>query len=326
MTSLLVYYVLLSYVFWHKANVKPSSFVCVDETLVGFRGRCPFRVYIPSKPHRYGIKIWSLCDNGTNYLCNLQVYLGKVGSTPEVHQGARVVADLAEPLFGSGRNITVDNFFTSYALGSLCWRRIWLSWERCTRTKGSCQSHFLSLGALNTNLYSPFTSDTTLVSHSPKKNRSVILMSTMHSRPEVDAGVQGCKPFMSLDYNASKGAVDAFDQCVSHYTCCRQTRRWPMRLFMFLVDAACYNAYVLWKLTSENPNKRVDRRRMFLASAGENLIRPFIEMRATVPTIYHIRLLLLVPWCLLGCNRCASRRQISQESVVDAIPVRGRKI
>ena len=33
----------------------------IDEMLVGFRGRCPFRIYMPSKPNRYGIKIWVSC-------------------------------------------------------------------------------------------------------------------------------------------------------------------------------------------------------------------------------------------------------------------------
>ena len=52
-----------------------SPHVCVDETLVGFCGKCPFRVYIPSKPDKYGIKVWSMCDTGTNYLVNMQVHL-----------------------------------------------------------------------------------------------------------------------------------------------------------------------------------------------------------------------------------------------------------
>jgi len=37
-----------------QALYTPSPYVCIDETLVSFRGRCPFRVYIPSKPDRYG--------------------------------------------------------------------------------------------------------------------------------------------------------------------------------------------------------------------------------------------------------------------------------
>jgi len=32
--------------------------VCVDKQLALFRGRCPFKVYIPSKPGKYEIKIW----------------------------------------------------------------------------------------------------------------------------------------------------------------------------------------------------------------------------------------------------------------------------
>ncbi|XP_051566192.1 uncharacterized protein LOC127447964 isoform X1 [Myxocyprinus asiaticus] len=36
----------------------PGPEVTVDEQLVPFRGRCPFRQYMPSKPAKYGIKIW----------------------------------------------------------------------------------------------------------------------------------------------------------------------------------------------------------------------------------------------------------------------------
>jgi hypothetical protein len=40
-----------------------SSFYCtVDEQLLGFRGRCPFRVDIQNKPYKYGIRIMTLSD------------------------------------------------------------------------------------------------------------------------------------------------------------------------------------------------------------------------------------------------------------------------
>jgi hypothetical protein len=217
-----------------------------------------------------------MCDNGTNYLCNLQMYLGKVGSTPELHQGARVMTDLAEPLFGSGRNVTVDNFFTSYALGQSLLSKNVTTLGTIRKNKTELPHSVLVAKRPEHESIFAFTADTTLVSYAPKKNRSVILMSTMHNKPEVDTDGRGRKPYMILDYNATKGAVDAFDQCISYYTCARQTRRWPMRLFFFLIDAACYNAFVIWKLTSEKPNKRVDRRRLFLTEAGEKPIRPFI--------------------------------------------------
>lgn len=58
-------------------NYKPGSYCTIDEQLVGFRGRCPFRVYMSSKPNRYGIKIIMLCDSGTNYMVDAIVQLGK---------------------------------------------------------------------------------------------------------------------------------------------------------------------------------------------------------------------------------------------------------
>ena len=43
-------------------NYSLGEFTTIDEMLVGFRGRCGFRQYIPSKPNKYGIKIYALVD------------------------------------------------------------------------------------------------------------------------------------------------------------------------------------------------------------------------------------------------------------------------
>ena len=93
----------------------PGPNITLDERLVAFRGRSPFRQYIPSKPAKYGIKIWAACDAKTSYTSNVQVYTGKlVGGAPERTQGTRVVHDNAQGL--RGHNITHDNFFTNYKL------------------------------------------------------------------------------------------------------------------------------------------------------------------------------------------------------------------
>ncbi len=93
-----------------------SAHVTIDEMLSPFRGKCPFRVYMPFKPARYGIKIWILADVSTAYCANFQVYLGKVTATPEKGQAVRVVKDLREHIYKTGRNVTTDNFFTDYQL------------------------------------------------------------------------------------------------------------------------------------------------------------------------------------------------------------------
>jgi hypothetical protein len=48
-------------------HYRPDSCITIDEQLVATRGRCSFRQYIPSKPGKYGIKIFWACDSATSY-------------------------------------------------------------------------------------------------------------------------------------------------------------------------------------------------------------------------------------------------------------------
>ncbi len=90
----------------------PGQDICNDKQLVAFRGRCPFRQYIPSKPAKYGLKVWVACDVRSSYAFRMQVYTGKAaGAQAETGQGRRVVLDLTEGL--EGHTVMVDNFFTS---------------------------------------------------------------------------------------------------------------------------------------------------------------------------------------------------------------------
>ena len=90
----------------------PNENVTVDKQLVIFCGRCPFRQLVSSKPGKYEIKIWALCDSMTSYVYNMQVYTGREKEQDrEVNQGQRVVLDLVSGLKKSGKNITCDIFY-----------------------------------------------------------------------------------------------------------------------------------------------------------------------------------------------------------------------
>ena len=54
----------------------PSDIVTIDEMLIGFRGRCHFRMYIPTIPNKYSIKMQCLADARTFYLCDAFLYCG----------------------------------------------------------------------------------------------------------------------------------------------------------------------------------------------------------------------------------------------------------
>ena len=79
---------------------------------------------MPSKPAKYGIKVWWVCDAENSYPIHGQIYTGKPASGREKSQGERVVKDLCYRFKGSGRNIVMDNFFTTLPLARLLmtWR------------------------------------------------------------------------------------------------------------------------------------------------------------------------------------------------------------
>lgn len=54
----------------------PGYNVTIDEQLLGFRGKCPFRQYMPKKPDRYGLKLWLCVDVDSHYVYNASPYLG----------------------------------------------------------------------------------------------------------------------------------------------------------------------------------------------------------------------------------------------------------
>ena len=95
----------------------PGTDITVDEQLVPFRGRCPFKQYIPSKPAKYGIKVWWCCDSATSYPLNAEVHLGRQPNEVRDHdQGSRVVKAMVSPWYKTGRNVVGDNLFTGVAL------------------------------------------------------------------------------------------------------------------------------------------------------------------------------------------------------------------
>lgn len=57
--------------------VIPGKKLTIDEQLCAYRGKCPFRQYIPNKPAKYGIKNWELADSETGYLLKIEMYLGR---------------------------------------------------------------------------------------------------------------------------------------------------------------------------------------------------------------------------------------------------------
>ena len=70
-------------------NYPPDEHLATDEYLSLWKGRLKFRICIPSKTERYGIKIFMLYESVTGYLLNFFVYVGANTAYPN----ARLIFD-----------------------------------------------------------------------------------------------------------------------------------------------------------------------------------------------------------------------------------------
>ena len=108
-------------------SYNPHREQSIDEVMVKFKGRLKFLQYMPMKPCKRGIKIWSRCDASNGYLCQFDVYTGKNDeednagapadqSCPFKGLSARVVYNLTRSLSGKNYMVFMDNVFSGIDL------------------------------------------------------------------------------------------------------------------------------------------------------------------------------------------------------------------
>ena len=242
-----------------RRHYSPGPNITIDEQLLPFRGRCPFLQYLPSKPDRYGMKIFWAVDSDNSYPLAGLPYLGKEERKPQVGLAKNVTLNLYRPFFGSNRNITTDNFFTDLGLATELLSNGLTTVGTVRNNKRFLPAEFA--GKRKMDKYDSkfaYHPKATLLAYQSKKTKSVALLSTMHGEGLIEADSDKRRPEIVKYYNATKGGVDTFDQMAHRFTCKRKTNRWPLVIFMNMLDAAGIAAFTLWtkKCPSHGDMKR----------------------------------------------------------------------
>ena len=264
-----------------KRNYVPSALLCIDEQLIPYRGRCPFCQYLPAKPDKYGMKVFLLADCESGYIFNGIPYTGKTDSTsgPTVGLAKKMVIDLSKDLWNAGRNITADNYFTDFQLAEELLNNRTTYVGTVGKNRRDIPNEFTTKKRVAGSSIFGFNQYTTLVSYAPKKNKSVILLSTMHHDSEVDKDTG--KPDIIMFYNSTKGAVDTVDQLCHSYSVQRKSKRWPLAYFMNNINLAGINAFICFLNSFPGWNKgKLNKRRLYLCQLGEKLVQPVIHKRS----------------------------------------------
>lgn len=187
---------------------KAGENITVDEQLFPSKARCPFTQYMPQKPDKFGIKFWLAADVRSKYFLNGFPYLGKNENRPIGDTvGEYAVCRLAEPFHNTGRNITTDNFFTSLKLAkTLRSKRLSIVGTVKRAKKEVPESFKLKKGELYSSKIL-MHDNITLTSYQGKKDKNVLLLSTLHPILEIDTNEKK-KPEVVKFYNSTKYGVD----------------------------------------------------------------------------------------------------------------------
>lgn len=268
-----------------KENYTVGEYCTIDEMLESFHGRCKFRQYIPSKPAKYGLKVYSLADARTFYTSNIEVYCGRQPDGPyKVENGpSYVVKRLSEHILGTGRNITMDNYFTSLPLAKeLLDHKTTIVGTLRKNKKEVPPSFLVTKGRPLNNTMFAYTKTETLVSYKIKSNKVVLALSTMHNDGRIDesSGVVA-KPEIITFYNFTKGGVDVVDGMKALYSVARISCRWPLTLFFTLLNVGGINSQIIYNGNTE----KVIERRDYLKTLALSLINEHLVIRSSIETL-----------------------------------------
>ena len=235
---------------------RPGETIAIDETMVPWRGRLIFRQYNPGKAHKYGVKIYKLCDP-EGYTYTSHVYAGKDGyasrdrPTATATHSTQIVLDLAEQYLKTGRTVTTDNYYTSVALAKMLLENQTHLVGTLRRNRASNPKAVVDAHLKKEEVVGRENEDSTVVAKWRSK-REVLMLSTKHDLKMVDTGRKNrcnekvMKPEIIMCYNKGKQGIDISDQMASYFTPLRKTVRWYHKIgFEFLLNTAVVNALII---------------------------------------------------------------------------------
>ena len=237
-------------------NYNPPKELTLDETMISFKGRCKFRVYMPLKPVRYGFKAFTVTPSDEPIVLNLSVYDGTN------HDLIHLVGSMLKPFESKGHIVYMDRYYSSPKVFK------YLE-EKGIGACGTCLLNRLQLteeikeniDSLQKNQFLYYESENLLLSVW-KDKKPVTVLSTVHKVKQVRVIRRKRKqdtervkkhteainiPMAIAEYNLKARGVDIFDQYASYQAFSHRSVKWYFRIIVFLLETACINSWVLYK-------------------------------------------------------------------------------
>jgi len=244
------------------AHAAPSQHLTLDEAMVAYKGRSPIKQYIPSKPHKWGYKIWCLASE--DYLLHFEVYAGKEEAPSDAGATIDTVIRMTAAYQHQQHVMYVDNWFTSPALlHALAQKGIRLCGSVRRNRKGMPAIPAADVRALGRGEWIQRQKGDATVA--VWRDQQPLWVLYNHCSPSETASLDrwsdagrkvsiGC-PRAIRDYFYGARSVDVLSQLHYAYLPGRKAQRsWP-RLAWWLLDMCVINAFQLWSKGQQHPGQ-----------------------------------------------------------------------
>ncbi|XP_023241131.1 piggyBac transposable element-derived protein 4-like [Centruroides sculpturatus] len=230
----------------------PGEYLCIDETIVPFRGRLCFRQYAPGKRHKYGVKLYKIADN-TGYNYGIQIYKGK-SQRPQgnIFLSTDVVLKLGEIYLGQGRTFTTDNYYTSIELAEHLLERNTHLVKTLRKNRKGIPKEVVNKKLSKSKIIGMYNENGKVVAKW-KDKRNELMLSTKHKTEITSTGKRNYKqeeifkPKTVQDYNIGKTGIDLSDQYSSYSSAVRKSVKLYHKVAMELIfGTTIVNAHIIY--------------------------------------------------------------------------------
>jgi hypothetical protein len=235
----------------------PGLNLSVDEMVIGYKGRWKNKQFNATKPSKYHIKTFGLCDSKTGYVVNVFTYYG---SATAYHPDLDINSTMAEKVFKKllapltkGHHIFADRFYTSVPLLEFLSRQK----HYYTGTVDTRRKNFppalksLVLSHMEMKWYMHEDKYLTVAFRDKKAKRfvSVVTSQGSVSKTLIKTKHGDVEKPTAIDlYNQNMNGCDRADQLVGYYGCHkRKSHKWWKKIFHWLLEICHVNAAILFR-------------------------------------------------------------------------------
>ncbi len=229
--------------------------LAIDESLMLWKGRLCFKQYIASKRHRFGVKLFILCDCETGAILDFIVYTGantEMTTFDDLGISGSIVMTLLQPYLGKGHSVFLDNWYSSPKLYN----------ELYNQRTGACgtvkknRQNMPEFDDLEKGEITHLHKDN-LLAFKWQDKRDVHMLTTLHEpgfgptkKKNFKTDETIWKPLAIIDYNANMGPIDKSDMQISFAECVRKSVKWYKKFFFHLVDMTVFNCNIMATMKS----------------------------------------------------------------------------